>query len=90
MTASAWVLPVLLLVASTLSPGFSWLIGMATPVASRTLVPAVKDMPPQVAVSARSVLSSAALADQTPPTGSQDTGRAIQRAFELPLRPANP
>lgn len=61
MTGSAWVLPVLVLVARTLSPGLSWLIGIAAPVASRTLVPAVKLSPPQVAAaSSRAELSSAA------------------------------
>jgi hypothetical protein len=42
---SAWILQVAMLVASTFWPGRSWLMGTATPLASRTLVPAVKDSP---------------------------------------------
>jgi hypothetical protein len=45
-TASGWVLPVLVLVASTISPARSDEIGTALPLASRTRVPAVKLDPP--------------------------------------------
>jgi hypothetical protein len=44
--ASGWVVPVFVLVARTLSPGLSWLMGIAAPEASRTLVPAEKELPP--------------------------------------------
>lgn len=37
-TVSGWVLPVRVFVAITLSPGLSWLIAIAAPEASRTLV----------------------------------------------------
>jgi hypothetical protein len=66
VTGSACVCPVFVLVARTLSPGLSWLIGIAAPVASRTLVPAVKLSPPHVAASARSLLVSSAASHQSP------------------------
>ena len=58
MTVWAVVLPVVVLVARTLSPGLSWLIGIAAPLARRTLVSAVKDSPQPC--SSRSSLSAVA------------------------------
>jgi len=61
---SALVLPVLVLVARTLSPGFSWLMGTAMPVASRTLVPAAKLSPHELpTVSPASAPASSAAKD---------------------------
>ena len=49
MTAWPVVLPVFVLVARTFSPTFSLLMATSAPDAVRTLVVAVKDMPPQEA-----------------------------------------
>src|SRR5260370_6753857 len=46
LIVSALVLPVLVLVASTFSPGFSEEMGTAFPLASSTLLPAVQISPP--------------------------------------------
>jgi hypothetical protein len=61
-TRTAWVLPVLTLVATTLSLGLRLAMGMAAPEASTTSVPAANDSLPLVAAgSMRPLLSSAAM-----------------------------
>src|SRR5258708_6703135 len=80
-TISGCVLPVLTLVARTLSPGLSWLIGTVLPPASSTLVDAVKLRPQDAAASsARLPPSSAATlrpssARSPPPSSSASRPR---------------